>query len=88
MRSATHGQMQVGLMPMETYLRYRIIADCPAIEKRAQEIVTDYLKKRDPRSRLLEVQFAWTSDRGIALMIEVKKDGGDWEIGRSLVRVQ
>lgn len=88
MRSATQNQLQVGLLPLDIYERRRVVADCPAIEKRAEEFMTKYQKKQDDKLRLVEVQIAWTTDRGMALMIEMKRDGGDWEIGRSLVRVE
>ncbi|KAH6886636.1 hypothetical protein BKA70DRAFT_1236325 [Coprinopsis sp. MPI-PUGE-AT-0042] len=78
-RTATHAQI---------YLKNRKVGDCPEIEARAQEMVTKYMTRRDPRERLVEMQIAWNSERGIALLIEMRKDGAEWELGRSLVRIE
>jgi hypothetical protein len=34
------------------------------------------------------MQISWNTERGIALLVEMKKDGAEWEVVRSLVRVQ
>jgi hypothetical protein len=80
--------MQMGLMPMALYMKDRIESDCAEIEARAQAMLTRFRTKRDPKARLVEMQIPWNTERGIALMIEMKKDGAEWEVGRSLVRVQ
>ncbi|KAH6906220.1 hypothetical protein BKA70DRAFT_439533 [Coprinopsis sp. MPI-PUGE-AT-0042] len=87
-RTAANDQMQMGLMPMATYLQQRMKGDCPAIQTRAREMLTRFMTRRDPKARLLEMQIPWNTERGIALMIELRKDGSDWDVQKSIVRVQ
>jgi hypothetical protein len=87
-RSTDDAQMHIGLASMVNYFQDRIQGDCPQIEDRAHDMVTRYVAKCDPKARLVEMQIAWNTERRIAMLIEFRKEGADWEIGRSLVRVE
>jgi hypothetical protein len=87
-RTAIHAQMDIALMSTVDYLKNRGPGDCPKLEERAGEMLTQYLTKQDPKERLVEMRIAWNLERGIAMMIGLRKDGAEWEITGSLVRVE
>lgn len=78
----------MGLMPVAKYLKDRIQGGSEVIEARAHEALRRFLTGVDPKARLLETHIPWNTEREIAVMIEMRKDGDEWEVGRSPVRVQ
>ncbi|KAH6897667.1 hypothetical protein BKA70DRAFT_747515 [Coprinopsis sp. MPI-PUGE-AT-0042] len=79
---------RISLIPISGYHLHCIKADCPATEARAQQLVYDFRSAPNTFVRLLDIQLAWSHAIRIGILFELELRGGEWEIGRSVVRVQ
>ncbi|KAH6899387.1 hypothetical protein BKA70DRAFT_1314264 [Coprinopsis sp. MPI-PUGE-AT-0042] len=87
-RSGTQSQLEVETMFMTDYDHLRIQGDCPAMEARVDTIIERFRAESNPNVILMDMHIGWCIERGIAILIEVKKQGGEWKVGQNIVRFQ
>lgn len=74
--------------PLDTWFHQHLVADCPMMEARVMNMVMEFMGQRDTNKRLIDVQFSWTMERCICLMVEFEPDRRTdrWKILRSVSR--
>ncbi|KAH6889589.1 hypothetical protein BKA70DRAFT_1329292 [Coprinopsis sp. MPI-PUGE-AT-0042] len=87
-RSGLEVSMHIVLRPISKHLERMIVGDCPPLETRVADIISDFRAAPSTDSLLLEMQIAWNAKRGIALLMELKNKDGQWVSGRSVVRFE
>ncbi|KAH6899386.1 hypothetical protein BKA70DRAFT_1314262 [Coprinopsis sp. MPI-PUGE-AT-0042] len=87
-RSGLEVGMHIVLRPISKHLERMIVGDCPPLETRVADIISDFRAAPSTDSLLLEMQIAWNAKRGIALLMELKNKDGQWVSGRSVVRFE
>jgi hypothetical protein len=87
-RSGMEPNMHIVLRPIEKHLERMIVGDCPPLEGRAVDLISEFRATPRPDRLLLEMQIPWSAKRGIALLVELKKVDGNWVSGRSVARFE
>ncbi|KAH6899388.1 hypothetical protein BKA70DRAFT_1527107 [Coprinopsis sp. MPI-PUGE-AT-0042] len=87
-RSGAEAQFEMSTLPMLDFDQLRFQGDCPAMEVRVNTIIDEFREGSSPNVILMEMHIAWSMERGIALLIEVTKNEGEWRVGRNVARFQ
>jgi hypothetical protein len=80
--------MRISLNLISEHHLQSVEADCSIVQARAQRIIHEFQSNRNSLIRLADIQLVWTSATRISILFELVLRGSDWELGRSVVRVQ